>query len=288
MDENGCVMGGLDTNTKLLAHFDSGVTAETGQTLTFVGTAQLDTTDKKFGTASLLLNGSTDAVTVPNSTDWNFGTGDFTVDAWIKCLELPTALNPDKQIFNQYVDALNRTEFKLQYSGGAVNWRLFSTGGVAFSQVANISTGIWYHVAWVRSGNSFYFFQDGVPIGSVYSSASAMPSLATTFNIGWATAPGGFWNGKIEEVRVSKGVARWVTNFTPPIYPYTNYQDIGLRIRKGSTNYIIPGQALTTQKLRIRKGSTTYGIPLVNTGSDFDGGLRIYEGSTKAVAMETV
>jgi hypothetical protein len=73
----------IDSYTKLLVHFDGtdGArthTAETGQTVTFAsGTAQLDTAQKKFGTASLFLDGDSDYVMVPDSDDFDLGASNF-------------------------------------------------------------------------------------------------------------------------------------------------------------------------------------------------------------------
>ncbi len=80
---------GIDSDTKLLIHFDGAdeaqaYTAETGQTVTFEANAQLDTAQKKFGTASLLLDGTDDKVTVPDSLDWVFGDGNFTIEGWFR------------------------------------------------------------------------------------------------------------------------------------------------------------------------------------------------------------
>src|SRR3990167_8969973 len=79
----------FDSYTKLLLHGDGSdasttITDEIGKTVTAVGNAQLDTAQKKFGTASILLDGTGDYATVPDSDDWNFGAGDFTIDFWVR------------------------------------------------------------------------------------------------------------------------------------------------------------------------------------------------------------
>ena len=82
-------MSGIDAYTKLCSHFNGadGATDYTDPVAgaaTFGGTAQLDTAQKEFGTAALLLDGNSDYVTYPDSDDWSFGTGDFTIDFWIR------------------------------------------------------------------------------------------------------------------------------------------------------------------------------------------------------------
>jgi hypothetical protein len=70
----------------LLAHLDGATseTAEIGGIFTFAGTAQLDTAQYKFGVSSLLLDGNSGYITLPDSADWNLGSGDFTLDLWAR------------------------------------------------------------------------------------------------------------------------------------------------------------------------------------------------------------
>ena len=84
-------MSGWDNYTKLLLHFDGtdGSTtfvdsSPSGKTVTAVGNAQIDTAQYKFGGASGLFDGNGDYLSVPDSDDWYFGTGDFTIDAWAR------------------------------------------------------------------------------------------------------------------------------------------------------------------------------------------------------------
>src|SRR3990167_9675179 len=83
--------GGNDAFTKLLLHCD-GVDAATSfpdvsasaHTVTANGNAQVDTAQSKFGGASLIVDGTGDYLSVPDHADWDFGTGDFTVDFWFR------------------------------------------------------------------------------------------------------------------------------------------------------------------------------------------------------------
>ena len=209
-----------DTFTKFISHFDgsdaaTAATDEIGNVITFVGTAQLDTAQKKFGTASLLLDGNSDYLTVPDSDDWNFGTGNFTIDLQIK-------MNSDKR---QY--------FIAQSVDGSHYWRFGFTGtdkltfnmengAVIIPTLEGVFTydTSFHHVAIVRSGNSFNLYLDGVSIANSTDSDS-MPDLATTLDIGFEIPDGTYYDGWLDEVRVSKGIARYTANFTPPIAAYS-------------------------------------------------------------------
>lgn len=109
----GCNLSGkitypYDSYDVLLIHFNgtdaaTSYTAESGQTVTFAGTAQLDTDQKEFGASSLLLDGNSDYVTVPDATTWDFGTGNFTIDFWVRFNSKTGA----QYFISQYADASN-------------------------------------------------------------------------------------------------------------------------------------------------------------------------------------
>ena len=80
-----------DSYTKALLHFDGAdasttITDESGKTWTPAGTAQIDTAQYKFGTASLLLDGNSDLVYLADSSNWDVTADatDYTIDFWIK------------------------------------------------------------------------------------------------------------------------------------------------------------------------------------------------------------
>jgi len=226
---------GFDSDTKLLIHFDGSdgstddYTAETGQTVSLVGTAQLDTAVKKFGTASLLLDGNSDYATVPDSADWSFGTGNFTIDAWVRYSTDPTGAH-FAGWYDQYVDANNvfniwiydnQVRFIVKSGGSTIAYCRTDTGDI-------IVHNTMHHVAVVRYGtseNNLLIFVDGVSQTLSWYTAMAanatMPDIASTLRIGYTQWQGKYFPGNIDEVRVSKGIARWTANFTPPVSEYT-------------------------------------------------------------------
>jgi hypothetical protein len=83
-------------------------------------------------------------------------------------------------------------------------------------------TGKWIHLAVVRNGDVFTMYQNGIAIRSgTYSGAIGAQTVDLTIGAGHAI-PGPGVNGYIDELRVSKGIARWTTDFTPPALPSTN------------------------------------------------------------------
>jgi hypothetical protein len=215
-----------DANTRLLLHFESYDSSSTTapKQPSMNNTAQLDTAQKKFGSASLLLDGDSDYISVPDSADWNFGSGDFTLDFWIRINALP-ANGWEDPAFMQYVDADNRWWWALRNNGGSYEYRLYvkAGGSVTHNRACTLNPqpalNTWYHIALARNGNTWYSFQGGTQIDT-WSDSDSMPDLASSLFVG-AHSDQGYTDGWLDEVRVSKGIARWTANFTPPTSEYT-------------------------------------------------------------------
>jgi len=188
---------------------------------TYHGDAHLDANSMKFGTSSLGLDGSGDYLSVPDSDDWYFADGDFTIDFWVK------------------MDSVSNYGFIAQRDSNGYGWRMHLEGNYIQTYVHTSSYYIgpftfpwspqadtWYHVAYVRSGNDFICFIDGTQIGTTRTNSQPMPNINAELRVGayptlGGTSWGDYLNGNIDELRVSKGIARWTSNFTPPQASYT-------------------------------------------------------------------
>lgn len=215
-----------DSYTKLLIHCDGADTSttftdESGKTVTTVGNAQVDTAYKVFGTGSLLLDGSGDALTLADSDDWNFGSGDFTIDFRFKKNRNGTRESLMGQCNSSATQAtvgflletsdINKLEFQLGVSGG--NKTLSSSGTITDTN--------FHHLAIVRYGNTITQYIDGNADGTVSVTGVTAQNSANLLGIGqWGEYTGRNFQGWIDEVRISKGIARWTSNFTPPTSAY--------------------------------------------------------------------
>jgi hypothetical protein len=216
-----------DSYTKLLCHFDQN-RREPYYVVTGYGTAQLDTAQKKFGDSSLLLDGNSDYITVEDSGDWAFGSGNFTIDFWIRFAALPAA-GDIGLIINQGADATHRWQFQYDHYSGDY-WLFYNNNAgtavtIQQAPAAAVQIDTWYHMAVVKNGNNLMIFQDGVQCGATDTTGFTVGDYAAVVTIGrrWAQ-DGAAWrylNGWLDELRVSKGIARWTENFTPPDAPYT-------------------------------------------------------------------
>lgn len=204
---------------------DDGATATTdespsGHTMTFGGNAQLDTAQSKFGGSSLLCDGTGDYVEAADHANWTM-TGQFTIECWFRIAATSAGFYA---LMTQWGNSGTRAWwFGLQ--PGAVSQSVavdVSTDGAAASHDLdsadlNYTTGVWYHLALDRDGSDklrLYF--NGTMVASK-TGASGMFSSAAAMRVGLqANGTSGF-NGWIDEVRITKGVARYASDagFTP-------------------------------------------------------------------------
>jgi hypothetical protein len=175
----------------------------------------------------LKLSGSPEYVHVPDSSDWDFGTGDWVVDTFVNFSSLPANYIP---IYERYVDINNWFSCFMYSDSVRIDIRFYCTvGGVikGYYQSADIAVNAsqWYHVAWVRNGSSFYIFLDGISKTLTVNTPIGTNDLdfvgASTARIGYSQLNSVYLLGFIDEFRVSKGTSRgWTSNFTVSNYQY--------------------------------------------------------------------
>jgi hypothetical protein len=183
-----------------------------------VGNAQISTSVVKYGTGSMALDGTGDYLTAPQSTLYDFGTGDFTVEFWT------------------YMNATADTTFISKFISGAYAWlvQYISGTGLRFYWGNNgtldsfvvgswsPSTSTWYHVAVTRASGTLRLFIDGTQVGTTTNSSSY--TSVTSLSIGRNADAGGiqYLNGYMDDIRITKGVARYTAAFTPPTAAFSN------------------------------------------------------------------
>ncbi len=214
-------MPGIDSFTKLMLHCngnDGSTTftddSDSGHSDTAVNQAQIDTAQSKFGGACGLFDGSVDYVEFPDSPDWDFGTNDMAMDCWVRFATLSGS---------QCIIARPGAGTYLYWAleGGAIRFRDFNSG-IDFARSPSLAINTWYHFAITRSGSNFRFFVDGIQQGATYVNASAFLVRSATLQVGGNSGIGYWFNGWIDEVRISNGDSRWTSNFTPPTQEYTS------------------------------------------------------------------
>lgn len=223
--------GGNDSFTKILLHMDGADTSTTftdsnlggsAHTWTAAGNAQIDTAASKFGGASGLFDGTGDYIDTPDHADYNLGSSDFTVDAWVRrnatgarqfiCGQLDAA-GSNGSIIVEF-DATDHLKATLTYASGVST--VAETGNTLSD------TAAFHHIAIIRSGNTLYTAIDGTLSTGTSVTGITVDDAATAYSVGRCGAFNGlYYNGWIDEFRLSTGIARWTANFTPPTVAYS-------------------------------------------------------------------
>ncbi|MGQ0708688.1 MAG: LamG domain-containing protein [Rhodoferax sp.] len=204
---------GTDASTSIV---DS---SPTSKTLSVSGNARISTAQSKFGGSSLYFDGSGDRVQSPDHADFDFGSGDFTVEFWM-CPDTVTGT----RVLIDRGDYSNYTPWLISQDNAALGFTCcnatYNAWAVAFSSANLLVAGVWCHVAAVRAGSTFKLFHNGIEVGS----ATYAGSLGTkTMPLGIGRTANNYYHyaGYLDEIRITKGVARYLGNFVPPSAPFS-------------------------------------------------------------------
>ena len=199
---------GTNGSTTIL---DSSKVAGGPKTVTAVGNAQISTAQSKFGGASIAFDGTDDRLTVPVSADFAFGTGNFTCECWARTTAFEDRgvlnISPSSYFQNTLSNAIG-TGFN-----ASKTWAIYAKN-TATSSTVEYNTNTWYHVALVRSGTTTVLYVDGSAVITVTSDSTNY--TCSFLGIGGWFGTGFLLKGFIDDVRITKGVARYTANFTPP------------------------------------------------------------------------
>jgi hypothetical protein len=192
----------------------------TPKTVTAVGNAQISTAQSKFGGASIAFDGSGDYLQTADTSDLKFGSGDFTVEAWVNL----TVGTSSAYIVSKYTAFVSSPGivFTILRNNHPTNPRglfiVLGSSQVLFGSDL-IADGTWYHIAMTRSDNSVRVFVNGTQAGTTFTSSTDLTDTAV-LRIGASNDTDSFANGYIDDLRITKGVARYTSNFTPPAAPF--------------------------------------------------------------------
>ena len=177
-------------------------------TVTAQGNAQISTAQSKWGGSSIAFDGNADYLSL--STALSFAaTDDFTVECWI----YKTAVDPSGYTVLFY--GAGGTQFNFDAVNiGSIGLAINNTTVVASASTGtSVTSNTWHHLAWTRQGTTVRAFVNGVLMGSGTSNAAFSLSEIGRFG----QTPFGYeMNGYIDDIRITKGLARYTANFTPP------------------------------------------------------------------------
>jgi len=175
-----------------------------------------------FGNA-IALDGNGDYLTVPYAQDWNLAADNFTIEAWIRTSDTSTAY-PSFVGRWQGATAANWDFRHRSIDVGNVVVFVYSLNGtspVVVQTNVSVTDGEWHHVAACRSGSNLRLFVDGIVSATASIGNSVIfNNISVPLYVGYDPYGASYFNGYIDDLRITKGVARYTSNFTPPTAPF--------------------------------------------------------------------
>ena len=207
-------------NVSLLLHGDgtNGSTtiidsSPSPKTVTAVGNAQISTAQSKFGGASIAFDGVGDYLSIADSSDWDV-TADYTIEFWARHGS-SGFLFTKGYLGTQSISGTNG--FAIGHFQGNLSVRTASS--LISSTGAPITSLAWNHIALVWSSSTLKGYVNGTEVLSTtaYTTSTAVPLIIGNFSNLDANR---YFDGYIDDLRITKGVARYTANFTPPTAPF--------------------------------------------------------------------
>ena len=198
------------TNTQLLLNYTNGgiTDAAAKNVLETVGGASISTAQSKWGGSAMYLDGNGDYLTIPNNVLFALGTGDFTIECWV--YSIAGSNNGVWQLASSAFPG--SAGLAVAANGGA--WTVYYGSTSQGHGFGSIGTGTWQHVALVRQSGSLYIYSNGVKY--TVAASDTTNYTYTTLVIGGYYSTSFLWNGYINDLRITRGYARYTANFTPP------------------------------------------------------------------------
>jgi hypothetical protein len=210
------------------------------QTITRYGDTKISTTQAKWSQGSGYFDGTGDYLSIAENSDLNLGSNDFTIEGWIRF----SAHSPFQSVFcmGDYFTSLSTSLIFYVYSDNQLGFY----GGTANILAGSVSPNTWTHLAVCRSNTTVTAFVNGVSVGI----ATASNSFSGIVHIGaqkYNNAVSAALTGFLQDIRVTKYVARYTGNFTPP-------GALGLRVTIAGTCTVSGNGG--AQQVVIREAST--------------------------------
>jgi hypothetical protein len=202
-------------------HDSAAIVDEKGATVTVTGSAVNTTEVKQLGTGSIHIPSGA-YLTLAASTKWDFGTGDFCIEGFVRLDGAPGATYP-AVISKGNLSALSDEVWTLETSaGGDLRFFAFHNSYVTPLVQAGagaLSTEEFRHVAVTRSSGTTRLFVDGALIDSSGAAYSVNAGGQLRIGTGWYEPGARVAPGWYDEIRITKGAARYTAAFTPPDAP---------------------------------------------------------------------
>lgn len=193
-----------------LMHFDGDLTDETGRVWTLTGSPIIGGVGR-FGECITFSGSSSERV---SSTHPAFGTDDWTVEMWVRFISTAGQQNFFENLNSSGINPAGR--FTIYQVSGTLKVFINSSDQIS---TPTPSTSDWHHISVSCESGIVRLFVNGEVKGSWNSGGLNFDQTLTVFGAGFGTAS---LFGSLDELRITKGVARYTENFTPPTEPFPN------------------------------------------------------------------
>lgn len=204
------------TNTSLLLSGTNAAIIDFSEqtNIETVGDTKISTVQSRWGSSSISFDGTGDYLIIPSSGYYGYGTGDFTIEFWLRMTS--SAIN---QTLVSNLTSVSSTNPHLYFKSS--DSRVYYWTANADRITGNIlALNTWYHIAVSRASGSTRLFVDGQQAGSTYVDANdygaAAPVGVGTYFSGGIPVTSNTLSGFIDDLRITRGIARYTANFTPP------------------------------------------------------------------------
>lgn len=239
-----------------------------GKTATTVNGAHLSQLQKKYGSSSLSLNGENEYVQYSSFNDFGFGISNFTIETWI----YPTSSSTVSRIFDFRAGAI--TDNAVSISLHSLTPRVFINGAYQIIGTASLDINSWSHLAYVRNGSQGTLYLNGQSVGTwndTIDYGTVKPLTIGSLYDGSSS----FFEGYLDEIRISKSIARYVNSFAPPSAEFLsdNKTVLLLHFNGDDSSDVIVDDSSIVQDVRFSSGATAKFITLTDF-TDFGGEIR--------------
>lgn len=215
-----------------------------------LGDAKISAAKSKFGTASVLFDGSGDYLRVTSGAPT--GTGDFCLEMWINPSAVPTG---DVMMMMRW---LNSNGVNIEITTVGVLGFFIHGPSIHTTGGSLVPIGAWSHLALTRAGSVFRVFLNGV---QQLTSTSTVNFSAAALDIGYdASVPARAFAGNIDEIRLTLGAARYTAPFTPP--------DAAFPDRAPQVSGVVRDSTLNPVSRTLRAHNRATGLVVATTTSD--------------------
>jgi hypothetical protein len=219
-----------DLNTRLSMNFTNAgiVDSSCNTNIEVFDGAHISTVQSRWGGSSLYFDSSSDRLLFLNSPEYSFGTGNFTIEFWFNSQDMSGSTQRGFLQTSQAAGGLHAS-----YTSGIAIYQGINgsntptTGGIAANVLgavigssATFSPNTWHHLALVRSSGVVTLYVNGTANGSSASATVAGDLPHGNLVIGGYYSASYLYQGYIDDLRITRGVARYTANFTPPSAPH--------------------------------------------------------------------